>query len=147
MGASNSSLQDRNLYHIWQTTPSGGWSDWFSHGGNPLGLFAPPVLFPNADKRLELFVLGVDADTSHITLYNLHQTTPNDGWTAVRLFGKPSSAIDLGGTMALNRNFDGRLELFVWGSEQPPPADNVYHIYQKTPNGDWSDWFGTLRSP
>lgn len=136
--------QDGNLYHIWQTTPSGGWSDWFSHGGNPPGVFLSPVLFANADKRLELFVIGKDVNTSRLTLYNLHQTSPSDGWSDVRLFGKPSSATDLGGTMALNRDFDGRLELFVWGDGQP--SDTVYHIYQKTPNGDWSDWFATYGS-
>jgi hypothetical protein len=48
-----------DLWHIWQTSPYHGWSNWESLGANfPSG----PVVGQNADGRLEVFVRGNNGD-------------------------------------------------------------------------------------
>ena len=47
------------------------------------------------------------------------------------------------GDVAVSRNQDGRLEVFVRGED-----NHLWHIWQLQPNGDWSDWedMNTLRA-
>src|SRR5690348_7600161 len=40
-----------------------------------------------------------------------------------------------GRAMAVARNADGRLEVFVTGAEGP-----LLHVWQEAPNSDWSHW-------
>ena len=114
--------QGGQVFHKYQQSPNGGWSDWSSLGGTYIqSLFVAS----NNDGRLELFALGGDRDIIH-----KWQSTPNGGW------GDWSS---LGGTnlkqLFAAKNADGRLELFVLG------GDNIiYHKWQVTPNGGWSEW-------
>jgi len=53
------------------------------------------------------------------------------GWTS--LGGQLS-----GGTPAVAQNFDGRLELFA--PSAGPPAPELVHIWQTSPNSGWSGW-------
>ena len=103
---------DNALWHIWQTTPNDGWSNWQPLGGV---VTSDITIRPNADGRLEVFVKGVDNG-----LWHIWQVAPNDGW---------SRWAPLGGTLigrpAVRPNIDGRLEAFVRGD------DNVlWHIWQ-----------------
>src|SRR5919109_741080 len=68
---------DGALWHIWQTTVNGGWSNWISHGNAGVGLSGPLALAPNADGRLELFARGKDG-----ALWHIWQTTPSGGWSS-----------------------------------------------------------------
>ena len=45
---------DGGLWHIWQTLPNNGWSNWVSHGtpGNLL-FTSPPAVIRNRERRLE----------------------------------------------------------------------------------------------
>ena len=65
------------VWHLYQTAPAGGWSQWVSHGrtGPDLGWNAPRVA-ASADGRLELFTELGGGDLLHIW-----QTAPNNGWT------------------------------------------------------------------
>src|SRR5437868_5342697 len=51
------------LWHIWQTAPNNGWSNWQPLGG---GVVGAPVAIENADRRLEVFVRGTDWKLWHI---------------------------------------------------------------------------------
>jgi hypothetical protein len=121
--------QDRALWHIWQTAPNNGWSNWERFGGVVLGA---PVVVETVDGRLEIFVRSSDW-----RLWHIWQTSPNGGWSGWET---------LGGTMlsspVIGRNFDGRLEVFsMVGSPNPWPLG---HIWQISPNGRWSNWAGDL---
>ena len=108
---------DDNLYHNFQTTPSGGW-----YGESPFsGAAKKIVIGSNSDGRLELFYIGTDNN-----LYHNWQTTPNGGWFGERPFGGAAKEL------AISSNGDGRLELFYVGID-----DNLYHNFQTTPNGGW----------
>jgi acylphosphatase/peptidoglycan hydrolase-like protein with peptidoglycan-binding domain len=112
---------DAALYHIWQTTPGGGWSEWTSLGG---GVQGAPSVTRNADGRLEAFVKGTDN-----ALWHTWQIKPGGAW---------SEWAPLGGWVAVPtaaRNADGRLEVFVRGGDNA-----LYHIWQTTPGGGWSEW-------
>jgi choline dehydrogenase-like flavoprotein len=66
---------------VWHTDPGGGWSDWEELG--PVVL-SDPVLFQNADGRLEVFAVGADGLLGH-----RWQIAPGggSGWTAWEVFG------------------------------------------------------------
>jgi hypothetical protein len=114
---------DRAIYHRWEMTSGGAWSDWASLQGHDLRL--PMHVTNTADGRLQLFVLGGDQ-----RIYTRGQTVPGGGWGSWSL---------LGGTgvkdFAVATNADGRLEIVaVWG-------DGALHdIWETVPNGGWSGW-------
>jgi hypothetical protein len=119
-----------NLYHMWQTTPGGSWSEWLSLGNPaPIMGFSTPALGRSADGRLELFCVGGGG-----LLYHMWQTTPGGSWSGWLSHGDPSGR-GLVGPPALASNADGRLELFCVGD------DKLYHIWQTAPSGSWSGWF------
>jgi hypothetical protein len=64
---------DTSLYHIWQTSPGGGWTNWGYRSGTQL---RSPTVGQNADGRLEVFVIGGDG-----ALYRQWQTSPGGGWS------------------------------------------------------------------
>ena len=111
---------DSALWHIWQTAPSNGWSDWGSMGG----WISDPVVARNADGRLEVFVIGTDH-----ALWHIWQTAPNNGWSD---WGSMGGVID---QIAVGQNADGRLEVFARGMDHA-----LWHIWQTAPNNGWSDW-------
>jgi len=110
------------VYHIWQTTPNGGWGQWSSLAGHSI---KQTVSGRNADGRLELFALGGDG-----AVYHIWQTTPNGGWGQWSTLAGHSMQ-----QIASGSNADGCLELFALGGDGA-----VYHIWQATPNGGWGQW-------
>ncbi len=124
------------ISHIWQTAPSNGWSDWSS-------LFQPscsvdlyePYLGTNQDGRMDVFAKGSDHNVWH-----RWQTAPNAGWVSNwASIGKPAGVSDVSPVMSIGRMQDGRLVVFVLGSN--------YEIYQnwQITSGDennWSGWVG-----
>ena len=74
---------DENLYHIWQTNWSNGWSGWDSRGGSfGSELFQPPAIGRSGDGRLEVFV-------SDGALRHIWQTVASNGWSAWQSHGQP----------------------------------------------------------
>jgi acylphosphatase len=113
---------DHAMWHRWQTTPNGNWSDWASLGGL---LTTDAAVARNRDGRLEIFARGADD-----ALWHIWQTAPNGNW---------STWNSLGGSLtsdpSVDHNQDGRLEVFARG------ADNaLWHNWQTAPNGGWSGW-------
>jgi subtilisin family serine protease len=111
---------DDALWHIWQTAPNNGWSDWASLGG----WIDTIASARNADGRLEMFVRGADKAVWHIW-----QTAPNNGWSEWASMG---GWVDM---IQVAQNADGRLEVFARGSDGA-----VWHIWQTAPNNGWSEW-------
>jgi hypothetical protein len=128
---------DNALWHLWQTAPSNGWSDWSSFGAPGGELIGSPAVAANADGRLEVFVVAGD-DTSGGELWHQWQTAPNNGWSGWSSFATPG--INFRGTAAVAANADGRLEVFVVDIDGA-----LWHQWQTAPNNGWSDWssFGT----
>jgi hypothetical protein len=80
------------------------------------------LLSLDADGRLELFLVGSDNQ-----LYHRWQTAPNssqwsEGWQLLQLLG---GQWPLSSNTTIARNADGRLELFIVGSD-----GRVYHKWQ-----------------
>ena len=117
---------DNALWHIWQTTPNGSWSDWDSLGNPGTAALDAPSMGVNADGRLEVFVVGVgDA------LFHVPQSSPGGAWSDWdSLGGEPE------GPVAVGVNADGRLEVFSLGGDVP---GQVWHRWQTDPGGAWSD--------
>jgi hypothetical protein len=127
------------VFHIWQTLPSGGWSEWeYLGSGHQLGSLTLTQRFrlprangagvgQNKDGRLELF--GVDFNGSVVHIW---QTLPGGGWSewvSLGSGGYPAAQI------AVGQNADGRLEAFGHTAH-----GSVFHIWQTVPNGGWSEW-------
>src|SRR5205814_182246 len=91
-------------------------------------LFGTPALFSNADRRLELFVVGFDG-----VLYERWQQTPNGPWSG--WYNAGSAAYQPPGLIAsLDQYFSfGRLEVFVGGGD-------LTHKWQVAVNNGWSAW-------
>ena len=124
---------DGALWHIWQTAPNGGWSNWLSHGTPPGTTLAPiwrPVVAPNTEGRLELFAVGDDK-----ALWHIWQIAPNGGWSNWLSHGKPPGTSFSSGSPAMAASADGRLELFLCGDDQ-----QLWHIWQVAPSAGWSSW-------
>lgn len=131
-----------NLWHAWQISPGGPWSEWVSHGhpdGTGLELL-PPALGASTDGRLELFAVGSDA-----AVWQLRPSASAPGnRSAWRSHGHPAR-LPLGARSGLPDSpvlamaADGRLELFLSG-----PEGAVYHARQTatgTGTGTgWSPW-------
>jgi acylphosphatase len=67
------------LWHAWQTTPGGSWSDAADLGGSFTGQVSVAT---NADGRLEAFARGTDG-----ALWHDWQTTPGGSWNGVASLG------------------------------------------------------------
>ena len=90
-----------------------------------------------ANGRIEIFVRGADSSVWH-----LWQTTPNgdwiDQWENLSTYRLAAGApLVAAGDVAAQRAADGRIEIFVRGADS-----SVWHLWQTTPNGDWSTWSG-----
>ncbi|HTD15677.1 MAG TPA: hypothetical protein VK673_10875 [Chthoniobacterales bacterium] len=128
---------DGAVWHIWQTAVNNGWSNWFSHGSPPrVRIDGSPILAPNADGRLQLFVSSADG-----SLWSIVQTAPSSGWSNWASLGKPACTT-LTDSAVVASNADGRLEVFAQGADHA-----LWHIWQTTPNGDWSKWFSQGQPP
>src|SRR6266496_4112763 len=124
---------DGALWHIWQASPGQGpWSNWFS-SGQPVTSLAnaqfPPSMAQNADGRLEAFTVGTDG-----ALWHIYQVAPNGTWSSWTPRGKPPNLTAINAPF-VDKNADGRLEALTIGSDGA-----LWHIWQTTPNGTWSNW-------
>ena len=124
------------ISHVWQISPNGGLSNWSSLEQPSCSIdLAEPYLGKNQDGRLDVFAKGSD----HY-VYHRWQTAPNNGWNSTwASIGKPAALSDVSPVMSIGRMQDGRLVVFVLGSD--------YEIYQNWQNtaGDennWSGWVG-----
>jgi hypothetical protein len=119
---------DDALWHVWQLTPNGGWSNWDNLGSPPGLSLGELAVGHNQDGRLEVFVI---ADN---TLWHLWQTAPGAGWSSWSSLGTPAGIASLA-SPTVGRNTDGRLEVFTFGIN-----DAVWHLWQTSVGGAWSDW-------
>ncbi len=108
---------------IYQNTPGGSYSGWFSLSGQLLG---KPAVASNADGRQELFAVYGDR-----AVWHNYQVAPNSGW---------SGWSSLGGVVAsdpaVQTNPNGSLEIYVRGTDGA-----VYHCYQTSSSANgWSAW-------
>lgn len=121
-------------YHIWQTSPNGGWTpQWLKHP-IPAGTLAaqPGSLILRRDNRLQLFAIGV-ISAQQSELWHKSQVAPSQGWTDWSSLGAPGAVGGLHRPVVA-QSADGRLEVFAAGSD-----GQLWHIWQK-PGGGWSDW-------
>lgn len=126
---------DGNVWHIWQTSPSNGWSGWSALPAPQLGIPVWGLLGAsnNADGRIEVFSIGSDG-----MLWHIWQTSPNNGWSGWEclLNGPGGSAMNGDQHPSVGRNADGRLEVFLVGGD-----NHAWHIWQVAPNGLWGGLF------
>ena len=90
---------------------------------------ASPAVERNADGRLATFAVGNDC-----AVYENFQLSPGGGWSGWRSLGGCIG----GGVTGWGANADGRLELYVRGSDNSTPFRN----WQTSPGGSWSGWHG-----
>jgi hypothetical protein len=76
--------RDGALYHKWQWWPSGGWSEWLSHGAQGGGFTSMPTMNINTHGRLEVFATAKDG-----ALYHKWQVAPGGGWSNWFSHGTP----------------------------------------------------------
>jgi GH25 family lysozyme M1 (1,4-beta-N-acetylmuramidase) len=113
---------DDALWHTWQKTPGGAWSEWSSLGGS---LASDPVVIQDEDGRLEAFASAPSGSVEHVW-----QTKVGGGWSEWKSLGGAVAS-----PLAVAANKDGRIEVFGLGADGA-----LSHVWQKTPNGSWSDW-------
>ena len=99
---------------------------WVSHYH---GLNGYTAVAANKDGRLEVFCTGIDG-----ALWHIWQIAPNGNWSAWTSLGKPTG-VDLVLNINVHQNSDGRLEVFMAGSDNA-----LWNIWQIAPNGNWSTW-------
>jgi hypothetical protein len=127
---------NNEVWHIWQTAPSGGWGPWYSLGGNIAG---DPTVGRNGDGRLEVFATQPDGTVMH-----MWQTAPGAGWTPPQPL--PVNNVSVVGTVQVGTDVDGKLEVLA--------QDLNYHLMdqvnQTVPGGSWTSWhylFGSTFLP
>ena len=121
---------DSNLWHIYQTAPSNGWTGWSSYGGSFGGFSYPPGMATNQDGRLEVFV------SSGGGLSHMWQATPTGGWTTWAGLAAPLTAASALSPADVVRDAAGRLRAYVTDGAQ------LWSIMQTAPNGGWTGWTG-----
>lgn len=80
-----------------------------------------------ANCTLAVFAIGADCG-----IYRIHQTAPDNGWSAWERLGTTN---DRAKSLAVGKNADGRLEVFAVGLD-----NGIYHVWQISPNGQWTAW-------
>jgi hypothetical protein len=130
------------VWHAWQTTPGDDWTGWHSLGtpsdGVSLMSVDPPVVARNEDGRLELFMRGNDEELWHCW----QREAGSRPWAAWSPLGSPSDQLKLSGPPMVERNRDGRLEVFAQASD-----GEIWHRWQQAAGADrWAAWsrLGTI---
>ena len=115
------------LWHIWQTAWSNGWSGWSLQAALE-GASWPATVAPSGDGRLELFV-------SAGTVAHQWQTAWSNGWSDWTTLGAPPEVIPGLGfyAPAVAPNADGRLELLVANGA-------LWRLEQTAWSNGWSQW-------
>ena len=126
---------DKSLWHRKQAALGDDWSNWASLGQPLLGLNGYTAVTANKDGRLEVFCTGIDG-----ALWHLWQVAPNGNWSGWASLGKPTG-VDLVLSINVHQNADGRLEVFMAGSNNA-----LWNVWQIEPGGKWSTW-GFLGTP
>ncbi len=80
-----------------------------------------PCIARTSDGRLELFAIGKTG-----FLYHNYQNSPEGSWSGWIAMGTTNNVWAQNGLPAVGKNADGRLELFIVGTD-----GSVNHIYQK----------------
>ncbi|MFN2466195.1 MAG: hypothetical protein ABR598_08035 [Candidatus Dormibacteria bacterium] len=121
--------QNGDIWHAWEASVNGTWTQWYDLGAPSSGTFASdPAIGINPDGRLEVFVTGSDS-----SVYHAWQTTPGGGWSRFYSLG---GFVKNHGIAAIATNTDGRLELFAVGGDGA-----VWHAWQTSVGGGWSSWY------
>lgn len=117
---------DRHVYFTAQYAPGGDWYNWTGLQGHDIQSIAAAA---NADGRLNVAAIGGDG-----AFYELSQNQVGEqsvgGWSDWRYRASGPFI----GPIKLSRNADGRLEASMRTADK-----GLVHIWQKTPNGSWSD--------
>jgi len=117
------------LWHIWQTAWSNGWSGWSAAG---VGGEWPVAIARNGDGRLIVFMAGD-------FINSIEQTAWSNGWAAGPVLGSPVGEPTSVPTVAANA--DGRLIAFVSSIGQ------LWRIEQAVWGGGWNPSWTPHSSP
>jgi hypothetical protein len=125
---------DKAIWEDTETTANGAWSGWqhlaaTNSASTPPTFIGAPVVAQDSDGRLEVFALGAD----HNLWLSFQQAANGSwfGWVPLQATVKTSFV----GAPATVRNQDGRLQVFIRGSDQ-----NLWTNIQKTDGGAWAGW-------
>jgi hypothetical protein len=127
---------DGTLWHIWQLSAGGAWSNWTSLGTPPTVDFLayPPAMEVNVNGRLEAFAFGFSQGQN--SLWHISQINPGSNWSSWEALNAP----DGHGFPVTAVNGDGRIEVFVTGS-----GGTLWHAWQDmpqiSPGGIWRSWY------
>jgi hypothetical protein len=132
--------QDNNIWHIWQTAPNGGWSNFASLVGSDDNATHQPAVALDANGCLSVVapIQSAPTWTPNPFFCQRGQSAPNNGWNRWYQInpGLPPNSIwpssDLGpvGDVAIATNQDGHLEAFVIGND-----GQLWHVWQITKAG------------
>ncbi len=106
------------------------WVGWQSL--NMMG-FSTPAIATNEDGTLSVFVLGENGK-----IWRSNQNTINGNWSTdwIQIRGGLDDGDRLGTSIAVERNWDGRLEIFSLYENE----NWVAHVWQNDANGTWHNW-------
>jgi hypothetical protein len=123
------------LWHIWQTAWSNGWSGW-SQSTAP-GNSWPATVGASGDGRLELFVVSGSGDLQH-----QWQTAWSNGWSDWVSFPSPPQTVPGLGyyAPAIAPSADNRLVLFAANGA-------LWRMEQTAWSNGWSSWIMTAPPP
>jgi hypothetical protein len=132
------------LWHIWQTAPNGGWSEW--------ALLAPPnphfavdrvKVANNDDGRFNVFV----QNSFDGSLWQIWQRAVNGAWSTVWNQLGPPAGLSILGEFSVAQNGDGTLELLVvcsdgnlWSVRQTKGHFLASAIQRDPKNVGWGPW-------
>jgi hypothetical protein len=91
------------------------------------------ALGTNQDERLELFATSGEVPTRD-AVWHSWEEFPTGDWTRWQSLGGPPTTINLDNKPLVERNGDGRLEVFILDR-----GNAVWHAWQRR-EGGWSDW-------
>ena len=128
------------LYYKTQTSPgSSTWSSsWTSLGGG-LRAGTDPIAIANDDGRLQVFVVGTNNAVYYKTQTSPNSATWSSSWTSL------GGGVKADTSPAIARNTDGRLQVFIVGTN-----NQLQYRAQTSPNSNtwsssWTSLSGTLR--